>query len=731
MPTRPEIQRQARQQAADVARIYNRGIVPAARLGALARRAALRSYARGGDPAATFLRVFDPFQRILNRGMAVSQMTGIWRARTPARRAPLALAISTPYDSAVVASAKLLKFNTAEAKALEAQYGVATSRAYAKLGDYVGEKVTAALEEITAKNMHVVDAQKRLSQAFALAGVVPENSYTVENFIRTHTQLAYAAGKAQEERSEPLSEILWGYEYATVGDDRVRDEHALMEGVRLPVDDPFWQANYPPNGWSCRCAAIAIFDEEEPVYPPPGTKPLADPGFRFNPADLFDEINLKPSWATAAKVAKPAAAAPKPPKIAPAATLPLEIPAAVAEPPAAVTLPAPVVPAAGKKPAKYEPPTAQKPAPLPTLEPPKPVPQAQAINLGKLANVPPGPSPAPVSAPAKPAAAVAPNPVPSATPIADAAAPLNRIPVKPGDVGRIATPTPEKVDFDSSGIPIVKAKDLPGYKGATETVTARAKREAAAYWKTVVGNKKSSEVSEADALKNRAAMKDWVGGGYSDIRQYQAGKLYNGSAISPEWLRRNEDVPRNVARMQSLFDKAPKVDGTYHRGFGSAPDELVAAHLVPGAVIETEAFTSFTAQGGFAHGWGGKMIVEVRGAKNGSYIDSIGIGGEHEILVSKGFRYRVVGIYDAKTGAPLTDSDQTRAAKKIRVVAEYVAPGADLAPDFKFSSGRGGVSRSKVYPGAPGGIRRITRRPSNGRHTTPFGFRVIFTPPVA
>lgn len=41
--------------------------------------------------------------------------------------------------------------------------------------------------------------------------------------------------------------------YQTVGDKRVRDSHAVLNGVTRKVDDGFWKSYYPPNGWGCRC----------------------------------------------------------------------------------------------------------------------------------------------------------------------------------------------------------------------------------------------------------------------------------------------------------------------------------------------------------------------------------------------------------------------------------------------------------------------------------------------
>ena len=47
-------------------------------------------------------------------------------------------------------------------------------------------------------------------------------------------------------------------QYRTAHDDRVRPEHAELEGVTLPIDDPFWASYYPPNGWNCRCTVVQV-----------------------------------------------------------------------------------------------------------------------------------------------------------------------------------------------------------------------------------------------------------------------------------------------------------------------------------------------------------------------------------------------------------------------------------------------------------------------------------------
>jgi SPP1 gp7 family putative phage head morphogenesis protein len=42
-------------------------------------------------------------------------------------------------------------------------------------------------------------------------------------------------------------------QYSAVRDGRTRPLHASWHGIVLPVDDPWWETNFPPNGWRCRC----------------------------------------------------------------------------------------------------------------------------------------------------------------------------------------------------------------------------------------------------------------------------------------------------------------------------------------------------------------------------------------------------------------------------------------------------------------------------------------------
>lgn len=162
-------------------------------------------------------------------------------------------------------------------------------------GELVEKRLERAMLDITSQGMTSREGTKAMIEALHASGIDPIKPYRAESLFRTQTMTAYAAGKWQENQDPAIQAILWGYKYVTVGDDRVRPEHVGLEGTMLPQNDPFWQTNYPPNGWACRCDAIEIFEEPEETYRPPAemevdgkmVRPGADKGFQFNPGDLF------------------------------------------------------------------------------------------------------------------------------------------------------------------------------------------------------------------------------------------------------------------------------------------------------------------------------------------------------------------------------------------------------------------------------------------------------------
>ena len=79
------------------------------------------------------------------------------------------------------------------------------------------------------------------------------------NFVSTSAEMA-----ARWEEFEKDGDRYF-LQYRTVGDDRVRQEHAALEGTTLPVEHPFWDSHYPPNGWNCRCNVVQVRKSRYPA----------------------------------------------------------------------------------------------------------------------------------------------------------------------------------------------------------------------------------------------------------------------------------------------------------------------------------------------------------------------------------------------------------------------------------------------------------------------------------
>ncbi|ADZ72411.1 phage minor head protein [Polymorphum gilvum] len=71
---------------------------------------------------------------------------------------------------------------------------------------------------------------------------------------------AHAAG--EWERSQRTKRFLPYLVYTLSLAERRRPEHRAWVGIVLPVDDPFWDTHYPPNGWGCKCGVRQISRRE-------------------------------------------------------------------------------------------------------------------------------------------------------------------------------------------------------------------------------------------------------------------------------------------------------------------------------------------------------------------------------------------------------------------------------------------------------------------------------------
>lgn len=241
-------------------------------------RTGIRHLRNNQDPLPVILEGLDKLIDILILLMESAHSAGIFRSN---KSAPLKLS----FKSTTKFLKKRAELSEEQAFKLTQQYSAEAIRIIPKLKGAIDKALRVQIDSIVSQGLTTRDGIIALRKSYKAIGLLPKSNHAIETIFRTQTQIAYSAGRWDAEQAPEIQEILWGYKYVTVGDDRVRDDHAAFDGVTLPKDDPFWDTAYPPNGFNCRCQVISVFEKRKIKRQKEGAA-VAE-GFDFNPGKLF------------------------------------------------------------------------------------------------------------------------------------------------------------------------------------------------------------------------------------------------------------------------------------------------------------------------------------------------------------------------------------------------------------------------------------------------------------
>ena len=125
------------------------------------------------------------------------------------------------------------------------------------------------------ENTYIFSAAKQYQEVRAMSALLTKDGGTKfkkeafkiftdynDNWLRAEYQSAMMQAKSASQWMEIVANVkeLPMLTYHTVGDGRVRPEHAAMDGVTRPVEDKWWNRFMPPNGWNCRCTVMQSDD---------------------------------------------------------------------------------------------------------------------------------------------------------------------------------------------------------------------------------------------------------------------------------------------------------------------------------------------------------------------------------------------------------------------------------------------------------------------------------------
>lgn len=94
-----------------------------------------------------------------------------------------------------------------------------------------------------------------------------------KTYNKTYLQAEYNFAVASSQAAARWQEITEGgddflLQYRTAKDERVREQHRILDGITLPPSDKFWDEFFPPNGWNCRCTAVQVNPRRYPESDP-------------------------------------------------------------------------------------------------------------------------------------------------------------------------------------------------------------------------------------------------------------------------------------------------------------------------------------------------------------------------------------------------------------------------------------------------------------------------------
>ncbi|TWP23516.1 hypothetical protein ETU10_07270 [Apibacter muscae] len=121
---------------------------------------------------------------------------------------------------------------------------------------FSGAKTAAQAYEIS-QLLYTEDGKIRPKKEF-MDLVLKLNERYNRHYLETeyNTAIKAATMARQWEDFQQDAELFPNLKYKTAGDSRVRPEHQKLNGTIRPLNDPFWNKYYPPNGWNCRCYVV-------------------------------------------------------------------------------------------------------------------------------------------------------------------------------------------------------------------------------------------------------------------------------------------------------------------------------------------------------------------------------------------------------------------------------------------------------------------------------------------
>lgn len=111
------------------------------------------------------------------------------------------------------------------------------------------------------KELWSAEAQNLISDYVPAEDMPPPNQ--LKTNLRTAMQSSYHAAQYNRLQDSSVKDLYPAYQYKTLADVRVREEHRKLHDRIWSSDDEIWHRIWPPNGWNCRCYIKPLNQDEK------------------------------------------------------------------------------------------------------------------------------------------------------------------------------------------------------------------------------------------------------------------------------------------------------------------------------------------------------------------------------------------------------------------------------------------------------------------------------------
>ena len=166
-----------------------------------------------------------------------------------------------PFDEAIDYFDSLVPLSRTQFADLEARAQRKAFTLAAGATEQITTSIQDLLDQAMTDGLTLREFQSQADDILDRAGVSERSNWYWQTVYRTNLQTSYQVGRWQQMTDPYVKERRPYLRYLSARLPTSRSSHVEKHGLIYPVDDPFWNIWFPPNGFNCYCTAESVSED--------------------------------------------------------------------------------------------------------------------------------------------------------------------------------------------------------------------------------------------------------------------------------------------------------------------------------------------------------------------------------------------------------------------------------------------------------------------------------------